>query len=52
MALVGEQNVFYTVVPLVERLVDGENAFFHVCQGGHDWATWTIEIYNALQLVF
>ena len=52
VALKGEQSVFYTVVPLVERLVDGENAFFHVCQGGHDWATWSIEIYNALQLVF
>ena len=52
VALAGEQNVFYTVVPLVERLRDGENAFFHVCQGGHDWATWSIEIYNALQLVF
>ena len=52
VALKGEQNVFYTVVPLVERLVDGENAFFHVCQGGHDWATWSIELYNALQLVF
>jgi len=52
VALKGEQSVFYTVVPLVERLVDGENAFFHVCQGGHDWATWSIELYNALQLVF
>ena len=41
-----------TTVPLIERLVDGENAFFHVCQGGHDWGTWSIEIYNALQLVF
>lgn len=48
----GEENVFYAVIPRVERLHDGENAFFHVCQGGHDWGTWTIEIYNALQLTF
>lgn len=52
VALKGEQNVFYTVVPLVERLRDGENAFFHVSEFGHDWDTWSVEIYNALQLVF
>ena len=48
----GEETVFYSVVPLVERLHDGENAFFHICEGGHDWGTWSIEIYNALQYCF
>ncbi len=52
VALKGEQGVFYSVVPLVERLRDGENAFFHICHGGHDWGTWSIEIYNALQLLY
>lgn len=52
VALKTEQSVFYTVVPLIPRLTDGENAFFHICQGGHDWNTWSIEIYNALQLLF
>ncbi len=48
----GEETCFYTIVPRVERLVDGENAFYHVCVGNHDWDTWSIEIYNALQLLF
>ncbi len=52
VARAGEEAVFYAVVPRVERLHDGENAFFHVCQGGHDWETWSIEIYNAVQLLF
>ncbi len=48
----GEEGCFYNVVPRVERLHDGENAFYHVCEGGHDWGTWSIEIYNALQFLF
>ena len=48
----GEEKCFYDIVPRVGRLVDGQNAFYHVCEGGHDWGTWSIEIYNALQFLF
>ncbi len=48
----GEESCFYAIVPLVERLRDGENAFCHICVGEHDWDTWSIEIYNALQLLY
>ena len=48
----GEEGIFYSVVPRVSKLTDGENAFFHICEGGHDWNTWSIEIYNALQYLF
>ena len=52
VARAGEEGIFYSVVPRVSKLTDGENAFFHICQGGHDWGTWSIEIYNALQYLF
>ncbi len=52
VARTGEENCFHTIVPLVERLTEGENAICHICTGMHDWDTWSIEIYNALQLLF
>lgn len=53
IAMLNEQENFYTIVRLVDRLTEGQNAFFHITQGGgHDWLTWGTEIYNALPLAF
>lgn len=52
VARAGEEGIFYSVVPRTSKLTDMENAFFHICEGGHDWNTWSIEIYNALQFLF
>ena len=34
------------------RLIDGQNAFHHVCDGGHTFRSWYTDLANVLQLAF
>lgn len=45
-------NGYKYIVENTERLEDGKNAFYANVEGGHDWLAWSINFYNALQLIF
>ena len=52
MALYNVTNSYRAVVDGCARLVEGANAFYHECEGAHEWSVWATEMYNALQLCF
>ena len=49
------QNTYYgfqIIVENTERLTEGENAFYKDIAGGHDFAVWHVNMFNALQIAF
>ena len=43
---------FHTIVDGCDRLSEGKNAFYVSVEAGHDWKTWSTDLYNSLLVMF